>query len=258
VALLVSGCLAVLDEKAHPYYYVGENELVHNTLDVKGLPIAVSLITFCVGGHGAYPKIFHSMQDSGTPSVRRVLFATGLSLCAIYCVILSVGYFFYGQYTSIPVTLDIGRSISGDPLIGASALQLMAAFSIVVNLQVTCPLVIFPLRGMVNSILSSTCKNGAHDTVALSTVIVVIIAVLTATVFENSFASICAVCGMAGTTINSLVLPIYFYHQVCEDKISPRERILHFTMLTVGLCCSAIGLYTVLKPEEHNSRPTNY
>jgi amino acid permease len=66
----------------------------------SGLALALGLTAFCFGGHGAFPKLYLSMQEPDR--VYEVLWYVGPTILSMYGSVMTLGYFFYAQKTLIP------------------------------------------------------------------------------------------------------------------------------------------------------------
>jgi hypothetical protein len=111
----------------------------------------------------------------------------GVIIFLLYSALMVVGYSYYGQYTSIPITLDIGRHLNEEGPNGSTdddnihnyptpypshtsgqvkaddtefgdLLKVLGTVGIIVNLLVSCPLVTLPVRDMFMSVLASLCE----------------------------------------------------------------------------------------------------
>ena len=74
-------------------------------------------------------------------------------------------YYYYGQYTMIPITVNIGSSLDGKDLANSAVLKAVASLGIIINLQVTCPLVVSPVTEiLLNSLYSKSNSTGSEYT----------------------------------------------------------------------------------------------
>jgi hypothetical protein len=221
---------------------------------------------------------------------------------SLYAAIMITGYFFYAQYTDIPVTKNIGRDYLGIDLPSGAALRVMAALGIIFNIQVTCPLITLPIR----DILANTVDNvsihchrccsrvqpgsgsgsgsgsgpeliGSEGVqmerniddfhleppssipsihtppskalTQLCTVITVGSVFLCALKLRNNFANICSLIGDVITMINSLLLPMAFYHILylnnpIHDTNNPSSS--YVSRINIYILHSAIALLAIV------------
>lgn len=93
-----------------------------------------------------------------------VLLCGGISVVVMYALVMILGYYFYAQYTQIPVSLNIGNDFFGKNLKNGNTLRIIAALGIIFNVQVSCPLITFPIRDMLYTVLSRStlCSSCMH------------------------------------------------------------------------------------------------
>jgi len=61
---------------------------------------------------------------------------SGLVILAFYTGIMAIGYYYYGSYTLIPITLNIGKDLQYKDMLHGSILKDIAAIGTICNLQV--------------------------------------------------------------------------------------------------------------------------
>ena len=82
------------------------------------------------------PAIYDSMQEP--KKYTKSLFYSWIVVLSVYLLIMTIGYVSYAQYTKIPVTLNIGKSLNGlMDLDNGHLLRSLAALGIIFNLQVS-------------------------------------------------------------------------------------------------------------------------
>lgn len=242
IALIISGWKvsnASLQE-------IGKDIRRYKIWDFEGWPISLGLISFCFGGHGAYPAIYNAMKDR-SQSTKALVFS-GISVSLIYLSVMIVGYFYYAQFTKIPVTLNIGRGFHGEDFEDGESLRVLSALGIVFNLQVTCPLVIYPLRDLLLKVISvqeetrNTQNRNMHK--FMMSCIIILISTTLAVTMRGHFAVFCSLIGSITTTLNSIVLPICFYHQLSKvfHACPHRIKILHCLILCFCLGSAFLGI----------------
>jgi hypothetical protein len=65
-----------------------------------------------------------------------VIMYSGLVILAFYTGIMAIGYYYYGSYTLIPITLNIGKDLQYKDMLHGSTLKDIAAIGTICNLQV--------------------------------------------------------------------------------------------------------------------------
>ena len=108
------------------------------------VPFALGLIAFCFGGIGAVPQMYTRMANRHLYTT--ALHTAGAAIFSLYLLIMGLGYFFYAQYTQVPVSLNIGHDLMGQDMQNGAFLRWLSAIGILFNIQVTCPLLTFPIR----------------------------------------------------------------------------------------------------------------
>jgi hypothetical protein len=222
-----------------------------------------------------------------------LVYAGGVVL-AIYAMIMVAGYAFFAQYTSIPVSINIGRDFYGQNLPDGALLRLIAAVGIICNIQVTCPLLTFPIRDIVAAVATSLYHRPAgvlggmfessethadsnigleltatgkqptlykaavteddtpvpgksthltptQFTLTMSTVSTLFLVFLFALLLRNYFANICSIIGSLVTMVNSLLLPLAFFHKLSNKKSSTARVVLHTCIALLALSTAFVG-----------------
>lgn len=206
--------------------------------DLSGIPVALGLICFCFGGHGAFPKIYQHMAEPHR-CTRAITLTAGL-VVPFYIMILAVGYYGYGASVQAVVTENIGRSLGGTELPNGTLLRLLAAIGIVCNLQVTAPIILFTLRDLLHSALNQ--RHSPASEVVASTVVLFLATVLSL-FLRDAFAFVCGLVGSLTTMTNSVVLPIFFFHKVCgrTRPIPLAVTVLHGFILAFAALAAISG-----------------
>eukprot|EP01031_Cornospumella_fuschlensis_P033711 gene33711-40785_t len=232
LALLISG---------YELHTAGDMSLLadrqYDVFNSAGVPLSVGLITFCYGGHAAFPSIYHSMASQR--SVKRVLGYAGAGVIGLYATIAVVGYLYYAQYVQSPVTLNIGKDLGLHPLPSAPLLRLFATLGVVSNLQVTSPLVVFALRDVVSK--STLCLSSQHSGMIV-TLCIPIVAMVCALGLSDDFSAVCGFIGSVTTTMNSAILPMVFFHAVHKGDYPMHVKGVHLLLLCSACICSTLGM----------------
>eukprot|EP01038_Epipyxis_sp_PR26KG_P008066 gene8066-10928_t len=206
-AILMSG-LELEDDLAYNPHNHNIPTKIYSTFIPSGTPLSLGLIAFCFGGHAAFPKMYLSMLERAR--YKEVILYTTIVILSIYATIMISGYYYYAQFTQIPITLNIGRNYLFEDLKGGPLLRTLSAVGIIFNLQVTCPLITFPVRDMLLKMCDLQPAPISIERVVAC--LVVVVASILALSFSKHFAAMCGLIGSFTTTTNSVVLPILFYH----------------------------------------------
>ena len=227
----------------------------YKMFDSSGVELSLGLTLFCCGGHAAFSSIYNNMEDKSEATLKRVIYRGAVSLFTIYASIMLLGYFFYGEDTAMPITLNIGSiewTSRGDSLSQlqsslepndlALLLRTVAAIAIVVNLQVTIPLLVFPLRGLVRYMFLNT-ENTEENMLnnMFGTCSILIPAGILAEYLSDELAPLCAAIGLMSTTINSVLLPLLFYHCLKGDE-AKGDVYFHAFLAALTVLAAVIGL----------------
>lgn len=231
---------SVEDEKIERLSYHG--------FSVKGIPVSLGVMAYCFGGHGAFPKIYSEMANKN--KYLEAVSMVAAFVMVLYAVIISVGYFYYGEHTKIPVTVNIGSDLNGDPLSNAESLKIIAALGLICNIQATCPIMVITISEMVNSVL-----NSSHDALpsheeqgkAVSNKIILTVsisALLIALFLREYFLQVCGIVGAFATITSSIFLPIIFYHKLYGriHPISYPRSVLHVFIVCLAFVAMFFGV----------------
>jgi hypothetical protein len=138
------------------------------------------------------------------------------------------------------VTINIGRDLMGKDLPHGWAARVVASLGIICNLQVTCPLVTFALRDLVLQLIGH--QNPSHSHRQIASTATTCVAFCLAYLLRNNFASVCSLVGSLAISINSLVLPIFFYHSIYAGTITFSRKIAHICIAVFALLCAVCGV----------------
>ena len=119
-------------------------------------------------------------------------------------------------------------------------LKMSAAFGIICNLQVTCPLVTFAIRDMALKIGSIDATEHTQRWTVLFILLAVTPIALT---LRGNFAALCSLIGSFATIANSVVLPLVFFHTMFAGRIDLRTSALHGVIMVVAVAAALVGIY---------------
>ncbi len=221
----------------------------YNYCRLSGLPMALGLISFCFGGHGAYPKIYVNMAERGKYGT--VLIISGLIIIGIYAVVLCLGYYYYAQHTRLLITENIGLDYHDENVSHGNILRVIAAIGIIFNLQFTCPLVTFPLRHMAAQVLNSidcieksSCVHSYEKFLSFG---IIASATAIAMVLRNNLGAVITLIGSICTITNSIFLPIAFFHFLHPmNLVSPFRYAAHIIITILAVIIVFIGMASSL------------
>jgi amino acid permease len=138
------------------------------------------------------------------------------------------------------VTLNIGRDLLYHETHYGLYWKVLAAFGIICNLQVTCPLVTFAIRDMTAKIINIHPSEGNQRLIVMAILCTVTPIALT---LSGNFATVCSLIGSFATIANSVLLPMIFYHSVHAGKIGVGKMVLHSVIVLIAVAATLVGIY---------------
>jgi len=123
--------------------------------------------------------------------------------------------------------------------------------------QVTCPLLTYPLRNLVLKVLRcDITQKHIFQVINISTEgfiawVLVLSASFLAMMFRNHVSAVCGFIGSFVTTINSIILPIIFYHSLCPGKIPLGIRMFNYFLLGLSVVVILYGVSSSLCDVSH-------
>jgi hypothetical protein len=136
------------------------------------------------------------------------------------------------------VTLNIGRDLLYRDTHYGLYWKVLAAFGIICNLQVTCPLVTFAIRDMTAKIINIHPSEGNQRLI-----VVTILCTVTHIALSGDLTTVYSLIGSFTTIANSVLLPMIFYHGVHAGKISVGKMVLHSVIALIALETTLVGIY---------------
>ena len=221
----------------------------YSLIKPQGLPLSSGLIVFCYGGIGAFPKIYMSLENRSR--VFELLLLSGVCIIGAYAAVAFTGYAFYGKYVQMPITSAMGFDKYGHLLPYGRLIQHTATLGIAMNLQLTIPLILFTVKDMMQELILSCSSSIAATSSAQSRptlltrlifFLLVLIIMMAAIFFRTGFATLCSLVGSIATSINSVCLPIFFYHTICYRQITLQRTAMHAFILLLVLSSSVAGI----------------
>jgi len=229
----------------------------------------------------------------------KALHTAGAAIFSLYFLIMASGYLFYAQYTQVPVSLNIGHDLTGQDMQNGTLLRWLSAVGIIFNIQVTCPLLTFPIRDimagavavaaqavatppqrtggkggdgvecgcgdeetdgdgdvgleLVDEPLPYTTAPSAPTTTAaepprpsptlltVCTFVTVAAAGAAGVLLRAYFSNICSIIGGVVTVVNSLLLPLAFFHRLSHRRSSPARLAAHAGIAVLALGTAVVG-----------------
>ncbi|XP_059645317.1 amino acid transporter AVT1I-like [Cornus florida] len=202
-------------------------------LNWRGMPITMSLFTFCYCGHAVFPTLSNSMKDrSQFPKVLLVCFV--LSTVS-YGSMAVIGYLMYGENLMSQVTLNLPtRNISSKIAIYTTLINPVTKYAIMVSPIVTALEAAFPF------------ENSRSISLLIRTVLVI------STVFVALavpfFGYVMAFIGAFLSVGVSILLPCLCYLKINKGSLSfGSEMMLIVAILVMGVFVSVLGTYASVK-----------
>ncbi|XP_059645295.1 amino acid transporter AVT1I-like [Cornus florida] len=211
-------------------------------LNWRGMPITMSLFTFCYCGHAVFPTLSNSMKDrSQFPKVLLVCFV--LSTIS-YASMAVIGYLMYGENLMSQVTLNLPtRNISSKIAIYTTLINPATKYAIMVSPIVTALEAAFPF------------KNSRSFSFLIRTVLVI------STVFVALavpfFGYVMAFIGAFLSVGVSILLPCLCYLKINKGSLSfGSEMMFIVAILVMGVFVCVLGTYTSVKNIVNHICPT--
>jgi hypothetical protein len=134
----------------------------------------------------------------------------------------------------------VGKDLQQRLLPSALALTVMASLGVVSNLQVTSPLLLVALRDVLLKALGADPSQLLQQ--RLCTTAIVLLAAGGAWSLSKDFAAVCGLVGSFATIVNSIVMPICFYHSAMQGRYPAHRKAAHAALLAMALLCALAGI----------------
>ncbi|XP_052187628.1 amino acid transporter AVT1I-like [Diospyros lotus] len=198
-----------------------------------GLPIAVSLYTFCYGGHAVFPTLRNSMRERSQFS--QVLYVSFILSTITYGSMAVFGYLMYGQNLMSQVTLNLpDNNLSSKIAIYTTLINPITKYAIIVSPIATDLEEKFSLQN--SRLIRLLLRTG----LVISTVVVALTVPFFGYVmaFIGSFLSVSA----------CFLFPCLCYLKICRAYRSfGAELMLIGAIIAMGASVAVIGTYTSVK-----------
>ncbi|KAL4883105.1 transmembrane amino acid transporter protein-domain-containing protein [Aspergillus karnatakaensis] len=218
------------------------------------LPLSFGLIMSPWGGHGVFPNIYRDMRHPH--KYARSLWATYIFTYSLDCSMAIIGWMMFGSTIRDEVTANV-LLMDEYPQILSICIIIFIAIIPITKVPLNCrPLVatVEVLCGLESLKDSSPDFRGRGLLVrqalrALIRVIVVAVIVVAAIAFP-SFDRIMALMGSALCFTICIILPLAFYLKIFGKEISPKERLLSWSLLVASSVLAVIGTVWAFLPQE--------
>ncbi|KAK3017360.1 hypothetical protein RJ639_006174 [Escallonia herrerae] len=201
-------------------------------VDLKGLPIALSLYTFCYGAHAMFPTIYSSMKRKNQFS--KVLLLSFIICTITYVAMAIVGYLIYGQAVQSQVTLNLPtEKISSK----------VAIYTILAGPIAKYALTIMPIAAAVESCFPENYQDSKLISVAIKVTLLATTVVL-AIVFP-SFESVTSLSGSILIVSVSFLLPCVCYMKIFGlHRSFGTELVVIVGLVLMAVLVGVVGTYS--------------
>ncbi|XP_059645286.1 amino acid transporter AVT1I-like [Cornus florida] len=199
----------------------------------RGMPITMSLFTFCYCGHAVFPTLSNSMKDKR--QFPKVLLVCYVLSTISYGSMAIIGYLMYGENLMSQVTLNLPtRSISSKIAIYTTLINPITKYAIIVTPIATALEATFPFK-------NSRSISLLIRTVLLISTVIVALAV-------PFFAYVMAFIGAFLSVSGAILFPCLCYLKITKGSLSfGSEMMLIVAILVMGVFVSVVGTYTSVK-----------
>ncbi|PYI22133.1 hypothetical protein BO99DRAFT_30943 [Aspergillus violaceofuscus CBS 115571] len=219
------------------------------------LPLSFGLIMSPWGGHGVFPNIYRDMRHP--QKYGKSLVVTYSFTYSLDCAMAIVGWVMFGDTVRDEITANIlltnefPRALSICMIVFIATIPItkvpLNCRPLVATIEVLCGLVPRPegqsiQHGAMKSVLREASKAAIR-------IAVIVLIVCMAVVFP-SFDRIMALMGSALCFTICIILPLAFHLKIFGKEISPRERLLNWSLLVISSILALIGTAWSFIPQE--------
>ncbi|KAK6280855.1 PREDICTED: vacuolar amino acid transporter 1 [Theobroma cacao] len=202
-------------------------------LNWRGMPIAISMFTFCYCGHSVFPTLCSSMRDRSRFS--NVLFVCFITSTINYVSMAVLGYLMYGEHLKSQVTLNLPiKTISTK----------IAIYTTVINPLTKYAIITAPITTAIEE--KSLFGNSRSLSIIIRTALVISTVIVALTV--PFFGYIMAFIGSFLSVTSSILLPCLCYLKT--NKTAQKfgfELVIIVTILVAGSFIGVVGTFTSIK-----------
>ncbi|KAI9371121.1 transmembrane amino acid transporter protein-domain-containing protein [Aspergillus egyptiacus] len=218
------------------------------------LPLSFGLIMAPWGGHGVFPNIYRDMRHPH--KYGRSLWSTYVFTYSLDCAMAVLGWMMFGDTIRDEVTANV-LTVDEYPQFLSICIIVSIAIIPITKVPLNCrPLVatVEVLSGLephaeLNGDYSERTIGIRRALRVLIRILVVAIIVVIAIIFP-SFDRIMALMGSALCFTICIILPLAFYLKIFGKEISPKERLLDWTLLLTSSVLAAVGTVWAFLPQE--------
>ncbi|XP_059643965.1 amino acid transporter AVT1I-like [Cornus florida] len=203
------------------------------TLNLKGLPTAISLYAFCYCAHPVFPTLYTSMKN-------KQQFSKVLLLCFVFCTIsytsmAVIGYGMFGSEVQSQITLDLPiEKLSSRVAIYTTLINPISKFALMVT----------PLVNAAENQFRNYCQKRSFSFLIKTTLVISTIVVALAVPF---FGYLMSLVGAFLSVTASILLPCLCYLKIYRIYRSPGfELVVILCIILLGVSTAIIGTYTSL------------
>ncbi|KAL7193688.1 hypothetical protein ACSBR2_025327 [Camellia fascicularis] len=170
-------------------------------VNLKGIPTALSLYTFCYGAHAMFPTIYSSTRKKSQFS--KVLFLRFVVCTIMYVSMAILGYLMYGQTVQSQVTLNLPQEKLSSKV---------AIYTILVGPIAKYSLTIMPVATAIENCLPANYQH--NKPIGMLIRLVLLISTVILAVLFPSFKSVTSLSGAFLIVSVSFLLPCFFYLKI--------------------------------------------
>ncbi|XP_031570569.1 putative sodium-coupled neutral amino acid transporter 10 [Actinia tenebrosa] len=206
-------------------------------------------------------QLFGLYDSLPEPSVKKMENVVSVGIKIISCVYLCVGLFGYVTFYDVGVQGDILTNY------GSGSLGKFLKMGFVMSVLVSIPLMVFPMRASINSLLFRSQTAGTENMpggpgyMPQNRFVIITVVVICATLNVGIFIpQIEFVLGITGATIGTLiilVLPASMYLNAIQDTQGEQKNMAKFTIV-FGLICLVASTYSVLSVNNHSHHESSH
>ncbi|TYH90992.1 hypothetical protein ES332_A13G087300v1 [Gossypium tomentosum] len=207
-----------------------ENDSV---LNLKGMPIAISMFAFCYCGHAVFPTLCSSMKDRSKFS--KVLLVCFITSTINYGSMAVMGYLMFGEHLKSQVTLNL-------PIKKMSTK--IAIYTTLINPLTKYAIITAPITTAIEE--TSLFRNSRSLSILIRTALVISTVIVALTI--PFFGYVMAFIGSFLSVTASMLLPCLCYLKL--NKAARKmglELIIIVAILMAGLFIGVVGTFTSIK-----------
>ncbi|KAM7269772.1 hypothetical protein ACFE04_025269 [Oxalis oulophora] len=203
-----------------------------NILNIRSIPIAVSLFNVCFAGHTVVPSIYVSMRNRY--QFNEVLFCSFVITTIIYLLMGIIGYLMYGDSAEPQITLNLPTRLISSKI---------AIYTVLLIPITRYALVMTPVATTIEGLLSEDLKNW-RKVIRVSLLLSTTILAFLFPYFENLMSSI----GSIFVVMGSFVLPCLCYLKISGTmeypSLSSKSIVMLYGIVLFAILVGILGTYS--------------